>query len=353
MKRITLAGTVLAMLINCVIMNAQHPVIALQGNGELALFTQIDDAIDAADDGDTLYLPGGSYSLTGVEVDKELHIYGAGHYPDKTGGSGSTIIQGNLYLRSGADSSTFEGIYFNNDIHFQDPDNRFVDLRGVVIRRCNFNVLDMGGTYSPAGGGLTANNVNDILLQENVIRGLVDGDGAQSVIFEKNIIDLTIQDLPAGTIFQNNIFLKSTPQVFGGGTTGCTFQYNIFMVDGNNIFTYAANCIFQENLFVDDLSNDNIGTNTKIDNITGEDVESIFENKTKEGFDYDQDYRLAEGCSGIGAGPGGTDVGIYGTDRPYLDGLTSNPFIHSVSVPATTDAEGKLNIEVKVSAQDY
>jgi hypothetical protein len=58
-------------------------LIARQNGGTPHFHTELDDAVNQAVNGDTLYLPGGYFPLT-VQIDKELHIVGEGHNPEST-----------------------------------------------------------------------------------------------------------------------------------------------------------------------------------------------------------------------------------------------------------------------------
>jgi hypothetical protein len=70
-------------------------------------------------------------------------------------------------------------------------------------------------------------------------------------------------------------------------------------------------------------------------------------------FDYSYDFHLAENSIARGAGIEGTDCGIYGGTNPYKEGaVPMNPHIQAISIPSTTDGEGKLHISVKVKAQN-
>ena len=72
-------------------------LIAVQNGNTPAFYTVLDSAIIHAQNGDTVYIPGGTFSLN-VPVTKSLHIIGVGHNPDSTLATGKTVINGNLSL---------------------------------------------------------------------------------------------------------------------------------------------------------------------------------------------------------------------------------------------------------------
>jgi hypothetical protein len=323
----------------------QHPVIAVQNGNSPAFFTVLEDALDASEDGDTLYFPGGSFQLTS-EIDKTLHFVGTGHYPNNEPATGISRILGNVYLVDGADSCTFEGFYLNN-LYLANGQNHnmFISISGIKLIRCNAGEIQLGGTYNDANN--PTNDVKDIVISECVVRGNILGKNAKSVVIEKNIITGDIRDFNAGVAVSNNIFLNDPTRV----NKGVVFNDNIFLYDSNPL-VYDDNHTFNNNVFVYDFSS-GTGTSTFIDNITGVAADEIFVNFSGTQFDYEHDYHLKSGSPAAGAGIGGKDAGIYGHLQPYTDGITSYPYIHEIHIPNTTDESGTLNIEVKVSARDY
>lgn len=88
-------------------------LIAVDHSGTVTTFTRLDTALVHAVNGDNVYLPGGSFNISGgLSITKKLYIYGAGHYPDSTTATGQTYITGGtLFIKSGADSGSLCGIY--------------------------------------------------------------------------------------------------------------------------------------------------------------------------------------------------------------------------------------------------
>ena len=88
-------------------------LIAVQNGGNPAFYTNLDTAITYAQNGDTVYIPGGVFNLgTSYHINKQIHIIGVGHYNDSCQATGITYISLNdLYLEDGSDESSIEGIY--------------------------------------------------------------------------------------------------------------------------------------------------------------------------------------------------------------------------------------------------
>ena len=75
-------------------------------NGVTSIFRTLQDAIESADAGSTIYLPGGGFTLPdSVKITKKLTIIGIGHKSDNENADGSTIISGNLWFNENSSGS--------------------------------------------------------------------------------------------------------------------------------------------------------------------------------------------------------------------------------------------------------
>ena len=325
---------------------SKNPVIAVQNGGTPQFYFTFQEALSAATDGDTLYFPTGVFAIPQA-IERELHFVGRGHYPSESPGSGITRITGNIILKEGADGSSFEGIYLDNIIIANgDGANIFITISDLSFVRSSIAGITMGGQYNDSNNPL--NNVSQILISECVIRGVVTARQAYNVVIEKSIFDSYLAGFNGQATVENSVFL-SRPLL---SNSGITFNNSIFIYDGTNFLQYEGNHVFNNCVFVYDFSFV-LGTNLVNNSITNSDAAVIFEEVTGSAFEYTQNYQLKEGSPAIGIGSGGSDAGIYGPDQPYTDGITSYPFINEIIVPGTTDENGNLNIQVKVSAGDY
>ncbi|MFW6328447.1 MAG: hypothetical protein ACOC2F_09070, partial [Bacteroidota bacterium] len=229
-------------------LHAQLPVIAVQNDDAPQFFTVLEEAIDYAEDGDTLYLPGGSFLLMS-EIDKELHFVGAGHYPDSASGGIITKIIGNVYLTSGADSCSFEGLYLDAIILANGSGyTNFISLSGLDIIRCSFDGITLGGSYSNANND--DNNVRNIYITECVLRNEIQGKNAKSVLLEKNIFTAPIRNFNGSVTISHCIFLSSNAIV---SCSGLMVNNSIFHSD-DYVYSYTENCTFNNSVFVYDFS---------------------------------------------------------------------------------------------------
>ena len=72
-------------------------------------YYSLDSAYNAAASGDYIYLPGGVFSF-GFNLNKEVHIIGAGANGDSSMNTGITLINGNINMTSGFSNGSLEGM---------------------------------------------------------------------------------------------------------------------------------------------------------------------------------------------------------------------------------------------------
>lgn len=322
--------------------------IAVQHNGQATFFGGFAAALAAAQTGDTLYLPGGNYNIGSITIDKKLVVIGAGHYPAYTQATGITSLHGDITLLPGADHTHLQGFYLTGIIRLGNAlDNQ--EVNNISITRCNFNELRLN--YD---GGNVQTTSQNIMVIENVIRGSVYGGKAQYVFFSKNFIVQRIHHFNGNATFTNNIFLKQTTSwndYVIANVESSFFYNNIFLTNGYTVHGSAFANTYNNNIFVDNFS---IPTgSTGANNIVNKPLAEIFVNHAGNVFSYESDFHLAETSGGIDSGTDGKDIGIYGTNLPYKEGAVPfNPHIVSQSVSPETDAQGNIQVQINVEAQE-
>lgn len=309
-------------------------LISVQNGGQPKFFQQVDDAITNSANGDTIYIPGGSWYIA-VPINKRLHIIGVGHHPDSTKVTFPTTLIGQIYLATGANNGSLVGIYFKGGI-----DGREGDVSSMTIERCRIS------------DGLSVSSTNrNFSFVENIINGTIydSGAGATNFSFFNNIFWCSFYsngNTPfINSTFKNNIFY-SPPRI----------QYSLFE---NNVFLNGgvpnndANSTLKNNLFANGANFPTNTTNVYSKNIVGQEQTDIFM-KSDGATIYENDYHLQSTCPGKNAGTDGTDVGIYGGIYPWKEGsIPANPHFQSLKVGPTTDASGNLNVKIKVAAQEH
>lgn len=318
---------------------AQTPQIArVSSDGTTTvIYTDIKKALAAAQDDDFIYLPAGTFNVDSVIIQKRVNVVGTGIYPDSTKATGKTVINGKVYLKVGRDGGSLQGIEFTNSSSIG-----WIAINGsgnFTISKTMFNyITDLDIT---AAGTIT--------IKECVINGYLNNAYSSSGNLIYNVTNSIIHDNAYVTyysLYDNCIFLSFTT------IAGSYNEYRncIFHVAGN-IGTNQPNRFF--NSHIENGTSDNAFNNAALDLNTTYDAtaSSTFSGGAcPSTFNYTFDYHLKSGSAAIGSGTDGTDKGIYGSMYPYNPN-PYNPHIYSKSIAPTTNAQGQLQINVKVKAQ--
>ena len=311
---------------------------ALHSNGATTIFdgsTQFTDAYNAANSGDTIYLPGGL--ITSIpSINKKLTIFGVGYHPDSTLATNQTTLSGlNFYTNS--DSSFIAGINFTSGL--STATNESVSY--LIVTRCSF----AGFTFN----GNQTNPCTNVTLKENIIKGNIILNNAQYCDISNNICENEIQNGVYNAILNNVLLHNGYYATFSNVDNSMISNNIIFKVTGGYPAIYNSdNSTFSNNIFVDTLT---AGTNTFVDNSFNVDISTVFVNQTGNLFDFTHDYHLVNPASYQGTDS--TEIGIYGGLYPFKDGtLPKNPHIRSKSIATQTATNGDLNIQFEVAAQD-
>ncbi|MFN4234971.1 MAG: hypothetical protein ACK4IK_09225 [Bacteroidia bacterium] len=323
----------------------------LRQNINAFVYSQIDSVFLTAQNGDTIYLPGGSYNIGTLIIDKNVKVFGAGHFPDSTTATNPTILNGSIRLYSGASNSMLTGFYLTGDIYFGNSTANN-NATQIEILRCNVQNITLNYDYYSQNS-----NVSFINIKENIIRGSVLGMKAQNILVEKNLINGAIEHFGNGNLLvKNNTFLGGAgcPAFQFNNIYNSLIQNNIIMNSGacsnQSIQTNVNSCTFQNNVFNGNF-NFPYGTNIGTGNWANVSFTNFFVNETNFTIDYQSDYHIQNPTTYLGTD--GTQVGIYGTTAPFKVGsLPTNPHISSKNIAPQTNSNGDLNIQIQVNAQN-
>lgn len=299
-------------------------------DGSTSVHRTLQQAIEEADPGSTIYLPGGGFSIAdSVKITKRLTIIGIGHKSSNENADGSTIISGNLWFNEGSSGSAIMSCYITGDINVGDGG---AEVNDVTIKYCNFYRIMVKN-----------NTCQETVINQNYIRYQSYFNGANA--FFTNNIAYAIMNLDNGLI-SNNIFTGTTKEIVDNnwGTTSLHGVDNTIIM--KNIFLSAAlhscrNCTISENMGV----NQNIGNDCI--NLSEVSWNDVFENynggaiSPVSKFHFKDNYNQYE-----------HQVGIYAGDGFNDSQLAPVPYIISKDIPQQTDAAGKLNIKIRVKAGD-
>ena len=317
--------------------------IVVQGS-TTQTFSDLNSAIAAATAGDTIYIPGGGFTVSGT-IDKTLHWRGVGHYPDSTAATGFTNITSGVGFSGNCDNSTFEGIYFASSVSFGTDGN---ETTGIIINRCRIiGLLTLRANSDIAAGHPDLN----FRLNESVVAN-IDARLGTNVRLTKNMVFSNLTGFYQCFFDHNDFNYSGTTLVYS--SEFCQFTNNVFSYS-YALHSTTLNCNFQNNLFQAGMPFDPvITTHTSSENITGVGVANIYTSISSNNysFDYANDYHLKAGSPGIGAATDGTNIGIYGTSLPYKDGAVPYaPHIRAANIDNVA-VSGNLGVQITVAAQE-
>jgi hypothetical protein len=350
MKRILFLSTLLIAAF-CFSTKAQN-LIAVEHSGVSTFYQNLDTAMYYAENGDNVYLPATSFNVGSFLINKGVHLVGAGCNPDSSSATGITLFNGTVSVTTGSDNGSMEGIYINGELHFgTSPSDQIVNMYSV--NRCAFNNL-----YLSYNGSTTSTSTN-LNINESIIKGIILCGNTQNTVISKCIIEGYMAYISGATTLTNNVFLKNpcSSEYMFSITSAATIQNNIFLLALCNFYeqyqllTTGSGNTFSHNLFI--VPNPIPGGNVNDGNIYSVVRDSIFMNQTGNTYNILHNYHLKNTCAGKNAGTDGTDIGPYGTATPKKDGeIPFNPHIQTKAIPASTNSQGNLNVNIKVKAQE-
>lgn len=319
---------------------AQIPQIArVSKTGATTVYTDLKKAIAEAQDDDFIYLPGTIIYADSVIFKKRINIVGTGHYPDSTKVSGRTVINGSVYCFGGGSGGSLQAVAFGDGygtIYFGSSCENF------TISKCKF-----AGTSS-LQGDVNSNHTGLLIIRESIVASYLYSSSAYS-IFASNSIAKGIS-VCSNSKFNNCIF--SNYSIYNNSCENNEFRNCIFFINfsgsyyGDSRNNQYFNCHIESNSG-HSFYGAPIQLNTTDDNTSG----STFQGGAlPTDFSYTFDYRVKSSSAAAGSGTDGTDRGIYGTANPY-NPSSYNPHIYFKDIAPATNAQGQLQINVKVKAQ--
>ncbi len=325
----------------------------VQNGSKTEVYNNINTAITNAVAGDTLYLPGGGFTITNATIDKTLHWVGHGHYPSETGATMQTRITTALNFTGNCDNSTFEGIYFTSTLTFGSAED---EATNIEIKRCRIlNTLNM-----------RVSNVGNPDLNFHIsecVTGFLYANNGSNCLIEKSLIFGPVHYFVQSFFSHNTINASNSNRIIYG-CSNSLFNDNVFGYEWG-LYNSASNT-FNNNIFRSGLpypptdGNGNGGNN----NIYNVGLENIYTDISHSAnvyiFSYENDYHLNVSATGtaeldgstvsiIGTASDGTNAGVYGTTTPYKT-IPYYPHINSANI-ATEAVNDQLGVNINAEAQ--
>ena len=312
--------------------------IAVQSGSNVTFFDQnnLQAALDAAQNGDVIHLPGGTFSGN-ITLDRSVQLIGAGYFPDSSAATTPTTLTGTFYITANVSNSYITGINFAGNVIAPVGTNPVIT--NLVVHRCQLqSAFGSNGTWS------FSNNSSGIILAECVLAS-VYFNGALNCHIRNCIVSAGVSEGRNASI-QNCIFLSTSISNCANCTVqGCIFYYSALLMSGTSTSYLTAS----RNCFVD--ADPNFTYVSAHNNVVGAVAADLFESYVPS-FDYTDDFHLADNSPAIGAGPAGNDCGVYGGPSPWKEGgVPYNPHIQEQFIGTATNVQGELPVQIKVAAQ--
>lgn len=341
------------------LVSAQATIIQVNNNPDAdADYSNLQQAIDNANAGDTLYIAGSASFYDGtastIRLNKELTLLGPGYLFVENGNSqqnNQTVKLYRLIIGEGADNSLISGIQIEGNFG-----HAHISLQSTKRNGSN-------GTAGPA----------NVMIERSLLNRVLVYSSSQTVIQHNYFLDdndenIRVDKLALGVIIQNNIMAAPSPNIYGNPfafetqpnlvirnnvlhgsiqeINGAEIYSNIFLDNKglvesdnnqvkNNIFTSAVDIVV-------DIKSDGNSLADNVFSITQSDLFIIDVPMV------DKDYVLDDSSPAIGVGLGSIDAGVFGGASPYrISGLPSIPRITELTTTGVGTTESGIKVTVK------
>lgn len=312
-------------------------IAVVSENGETSVYQTFEAAINGANPGSVIYLPGGSFSLPdSVKISKRLTIIGIGHRSDNDNVDAKTWVAGNLWFNEGSSGSAVMACYITGNVYIGEGD---ASVNNVLVKFCDLNSVQV-----------LNNTCSNTYINQNYIRN--QSVFNESVAIITNNVMHSIKGVNSGQIY-NNLILG-----YGFVSSYASWHSDYSNIDANfssiyhNILTgsthfenggyYYHVVSGSDNTIFSNISQEDIGDNTEI--LSGIDWNTVFENWNGGAISPMSDFNFTEAYQQYHS------IGIYG-GTGFNDHQTAPvPYIVAKRIDQETDAAGKLTIHVRVKA---
>lgn len=343
---------------------AQATVLRVDNNpGASANYVRLQDAINNAEEGDSIYVVGSpnwydvnaNGSPVEIRINKQVTIIGPGYFLGQNTNTQVSKQIASIYrinIGEGANGTVLTGLNLGN-----------VNST-ITINRERFDGSQ--GTNGPSNLRIYRNNIEHIYIVygENTLvsQNYFNTSGSPIWLYE----DAT------GTVITNNIILASS----NSATIYCPDDAALVnTVISNNTINNGLNRInnttIQNNIFISGTISNNCDNNTLRNNLFTTTQDAVIGSTTGNTLTdniysavqanlfvvptptFDNEYRLADNSPAVAEGVNGEDLGAFGGATPYkAAGIPSIPAIYDLSTSGVgTTAEG-MQVQIKAKTNN-
>jgi hypothetical protein len=301
----------------------------LANNPTAKIYTNLQDAHDAAYNGDTLMVEGSPINYSGLTCSKRLIIKGPGYFLDENPGMSANKLSaqiGSISFQAGSKGSLVMGI----------DGGIYIDEDDITIKRCrvcgiylywgpceNITISECYCTGACSASINASIIITNMIVVNCIINGLISIAEGSTGIFLNNVFNSDQINIPTGFDMKNNILFKAgKDNVSLPALPDPDVSYNISISDHFGTANHNQANVSESSLFLGALS------------------EST-----------DAKWQLMAGSPAIGAGESGIDCGAFGGPQPYiLSGLPAGPVIYELNVSSYSTEDNKLPVTIKVKS---
>jgi hypothetical protein len=316
------------------ISNSQNLIRVNNNPGINADYTNLQDANDNANDGDTIYLEGSTAEYAGANLSKKLTIIGPGYFlseNDSTQANGlEAKLNGEIRFNAGSEGSVITGSTIDSYYLYISVDN-------ISIARCNVYRIYING------------DVDNILILQNYVDFIETSNNNGKItnsVISNNIVNYQIKFGSTSGPLQitNNVVFYTSSVYQPIDVYNSSITNNIICHPNYSIIENTGNTITNNILAVDGTNAGGNQYNVPMANV-------FVDYNSTQGYSTDGKWQLKNGSPALGAGVNGIDCGVFGGVKPYvLSGLPNLPHIYEATIPATANSGDGLSVTIKVKS---
>lgn len=291
----------------CMAVTANATILRVNNNtGSSAPYATVEEALEAAAEGDTIMVDASSQTYGSVTIDKRVVLLGPGYYLATNGiiaeGAESALF---TKLDIAAEGTVVKGI----ETKFANSTNMTIAAPKVVVNRCLI------------GGYFQLRNASNSIIHQNRIIGGLEAYGSS---YEESYIQVTNNFVGKRISCLSNSYIAYN--------TICTNFYG------------CKNCTINNNWGSGDFFKDSssAGGNSYNNNYVSDEYKACNNHAYSDGYlaaiEVDETLR--------------STYGAFAGDDPYvISGVPAGPVVQELVVPTTIEKGSKLQVTIKVGIQ--
>ena len=284
---------------------AQARVLRVNNFDGSASYSKVEDAVNAASEGDTIMLDGSAYNYGDITLDKQLVLIGNGYNLVENGiATESTLVAIASQVIINAAKCVIQGLCVSGDVY-----GGYIKINTpqAVINRCYI------GKDIVIGEGADNCIIHQCRIRGSIGNGYVNTNNHQ-------ITNNLLNNIAVKGLINSYIAYNTSLDAWGDGTD--------YSCKGNK---FERNLVYTENFGAGD------NKNTFIDNYT---TGKLFYNAANE--KEVKETELPDGAVG---------KGCFAGDDPFvISGLPTGPIIEELNVPTSAETGGTITVSVKIGS---